>query len=523
MNSGLHDTATTGKLTDLTTDTNTGNTASPVVSSASYNFVAADVNSWLDIPAGTNWLHGKYLIVSVASNKATLSAAIGAAVLANGTLNTAVGCASVGTPTAGTFSVDYSQVAAAVFSLTGLTTAAANAIILTANATKAMVGNGILITGGTNFTTGLYVVQACTAGVSLTVDRNCTTAAGAAGTAGIGGALASHTNAATLISTVVGFRVWMKTGSYNAAASTTFAGQTRVFGYSSIRGDGTMTNGPTVTATAGSLNLFGVTNGHTGVTFAFLKVNGGGQATIVGFFLRNSSFTETRNHAYKCTATSCTTGFSGVTGVLVAALFCYADSCTTGFTRLDCFGCESKGTSGSTGFTTTATGSFVFCIASGGSLPFNMQSGGQSVLVNCTAYGGTSHGVQADYPGNNSNIVLINCIMYGNGGYGLTVSGSESTEKVVNCAFGSNTSGDISGANPKLIHVYGKITLTADPFTNAAAGDFSLNTTAGGGALLRQTGIPGAFPGGLTTGYIDVGAAQAQAGGAILARIQTGM
>ena len=34
---------------------------------------------------------------------------------------------------------------------------------------------------------------------------------------------------------------------------------------------------------------------------------------------------------------------------------------------------------------------------------------------------------------------------------------------------------------------YDDITLTADPFIDAANGDFNLNATAGGGAVLRST------------------------------------
>ena len=51
-----------------------------------------------------------------------------------------------------------------------------------------MKDNIINITGGTNFTTGHYQIISVVVGVSVTVDRNCTTAAGAAGTANIGGA-----------------------------------------------------------------------------------------------------------------------------------------------------------------------------------------------------------------------------------------------------------------------------------------------------------------------------------------------
>jgi hypothetical protein len=52
------------------------------------------------------------------------------------------------------------------------------------------------------------------------------------------------------------------------------------------------------------------------------------------------------------------------------------------------------------------------------------------------------------------------------------------------------------------------VALTAKPFTNSAGGDFSLNSTAGGGAACKGVGWPGIFPGGTTTGNIDVGAVQ---------------
>jgi hypothetical protein len=73
-----------------------------------------------------------------------------------------------------------------------------------------------------------------------------------------------------------------------------------------------------------------------------------------------------------------------------------------------------------------------------------------------------------------------------------------------NNAFGSNgTDGDGS-----FRYQEDRITLSADPFTDAAGDDYSLNATAGGGALLTRAGF----------GYLgeacDVGAVQAQGGGA---------
>jgi hypothetical protein len=51
-----------------------------------------------------------------------------------------------------------------------------------------------------------------------------------------------------------------------------------------------------------------------------------------------------------------------------------------------------------------------------------------------------------------------------------------------------------------------------DPFTNAAGGDFTLNNTAGRGALLRAAGY---YPiaGGSQIGYPDIGAYQHQDSG----------
>ena len=85
---------------------------------------------------------------------------------------------------------------------------------------------------------------------------------------------------------------------------------------------------------------------------------------------------------------------------------------------------------------------------------------------------------------------IYNCLMVGNGGYGINTdtagSGIPDRGYVDLNAFYNNTSGNYSetvlaGAND--------ITLTADPFTDAANDDYSLNNTAGGGALLRDAAL----------------------------------
>jgi hypothetical protein len=92
-----------------------------------------------------------------------------------------------------------------------------------------------------------------------------------------------------------------------------------------------------------------------------------------------------------------------------------------------------------------------------------------------------------------------NCVFYGNGGYG--VGGADVHRQIVNCAFGSNTSGNVEGT---VTYQVGDITLTADPFVDNAGDDYRPNNTAGGGALLRGASSP--WLGDYQTTQGDVGA-----------------
>src|ERR1044071_7124465 len=61
-----------------------GTTNPSVVTSATHNFVAADVGNIIRITAGSNWTTGYYQIVSVSSNAATLDRAVGTAATLSG-------------------------------------------------------------------------------------------------------------------------------------------------------------------------------------------------------------------------------------------------------------------------------------------------------------------------------------------------------------------------------------------------------------------------------------------------------
>jgi len=218
-------------LTNLVCDSGTGNTASPVVSSASYNFVAGDVGHWVYIQSNTGgWTSGWYQIASVASNKATLKAAIGAAqqvVLGFKALNTVVGCATTGTPTGGTFTIDYSQTDTAIisgrtdFAAVGASTTLTSA---TGGFTPVMVGNTFhqTTTGTGAFgVVGWYEIVSYTNATTVVLDRTPNSGtASVACTGYIGGA--ARLNAledAFLESFSPGSKLYVKAGAYTLSAS----------------------------------------------------------------------------------------------------------------------------------------------------------------------------------------------------------------------------------------------------------------------------------------------------------------
>lgn len=250
-------------LTDLTTDTNTGDTSAPVVQSASYNFAAGDVGHWLYVSTGTNWYPGWYQIQSVASNKATLSAVAGSTMaivvtgLVTGTANgvygnkNTTGIASVGTPTGGTFGIDYSQKTTSIINNTDLACAdgdAASPAVTSAGSPFGVqhVGNYIRVSAGTGYTTGWYQIVSVS-GVTATLDRAVgTDGAKTGGTFRVGGALSfnSTLDDDVMEAGTAGQVVFVKNNgtvsvgeTVSVALAGTAAGAIMLLGYNSYRGD----------------------------------------------------------------------------------------------------------------------------------------------------------------------------------------------------------------------------------------------------------------------------------------------
>lgn len=506
-----------GNLTrDATLTASSANTASPVVTCSSYTFVTADVGAWLFVRTGTNWIPGWYKIASISGsgngNTATLSAAIGAGVkYVNGDANlmsTLAGCATTASPTAGTWSIDYSQQNSAAFSLTGMTTSGATAVLLTASATLSMVGNFIQITGGTLFLTGIYAIQSVSAGTSLTLNATCTSGIGAAGAGGVGGALKTLGGAGLVA--VSSNRIWQQ---YNASpylvtsstanvAAGLISGLFRgaIIGYNTNRFLGNSdANRPTNKASGiASVNML-TPSGPIVLRNIILDGNsltgmqgfrGAGASTILfrcdALNFKNSGFFNCGT-LYECFANNCVTAAAFLTCTLAKWCAAIGSTSVPGFSGVNCDSCVASG--GGTGFTAATSNQY----------------------INCTSFGNSSEGFKFQ----TDNVSAVNCISYGNTGVGFNANAS-TIPTVETCAAGSNS----TNFDSALYVINNEITLTANPFANSGAtitvltdvwAAFALNSTAGGGASCRAAGL---------LAYEDLGAVQHQDSGGSKATVE---
>ena len=130
------------------------------------------------------------------------------------------------------------------------------------------------------------------------------------------------------------------------------------------------------------------------------------------------------------------------------------------------------------------------------------------VIANTALYGNGQHGLNYTAASGPTGLSFFNNIVYGNTGYGInsgTADYSGTKMDIHDNRFYSAGSGE----RYQFPIGVGDATLTADPFTNAAGGDFSLNNVAGGGAACRGVGYPGGLGYG-GTNYSDIGPLQVQ-------------
>lgn len=145
-----------------------------------------------------------------------------------------------------------------------------------------------------------------------------------------------------------------------------------------------------------------------------------------------------------------------------------------------------------TGVGPSAIGNLIFNVGSA----FSGAATGTNTIARNTVYGAN---VGVLNPA--SGLVIADNIFYNIATY--AIGGTTGGNPLLwNNAMGALTSGriDTTGLGT-IIEEVNAITLTADPFTNAASEDFTLNNTAGGGASCRAASL-------LFGGFADVGAVQ---------------
>ena len=425
----------------------------------------------------------------------------------------------------GASGTDWTQQTAAQYSVTDAVTNGTTTITsATASFGTDVVGNVLYIAGGTgSIVAARYEIVSRTNSTTIVVDRSTGLSAGTGATLKIGGAL--QTLATLEASNVAGNKAWIKSGTYTLTSKVTLAitgdatnGSVLWQGYQTTRGDNTGTQ-PDITSSTSALTLF-----ESGLMaarkFKNIKFSHTGASRGIGF-------DSTAGPQYPIFFDGCL--FDG----LATAVKC-DNLGASNYGEVNLFGCRIINST-SAGLKATS-GLVDSCIISDGSSVGVLVGArgsiiaGQISFVNTIIESNASHGISlgscdrspvdvqgcvfhnntGDGIGSNAGTTGVlevkNSIFTSNGGYGINVSAQSNRNAVYESnAFKSNTSGSY-GTNTTA--GTGDITLTVDPFTDAANQDFTLNATAGGGADLKSLALPTTMPFGVTTTNKNIGVAQ---------------
>ena len=421
---------------------------------------------------------------------------------------------------------DYSQQAAPQVAVTDAVTDGTTTISST-NATfeSVMIGNLIYIAGGTGSITGAwYEVITRVSPTIITVDRSTGLTTGTGATLNLGGALLTIGQAITNM--VASNIIYVRGGIYSQSAQLTIVAgansrtPSQLIGYSTTRGD---EGKPEIT--------------HDGVSGAFILVKGAGTAVRLVNFELDGVDIATRGWEFGSNYSACsnllihriaTEGIrcSGTNNIIdrvevtdMKAGASVAIHAVNGSTTIvnslihdnPCLGIDIFSNN------SFILWSLVYNNTGGSSDGVKVRGLHAATIVNNVFYGNGRDGIRLEGDSNRQTLVQNN-ILAENGGYGINgVNGAGGPWQGRNNAYHNNTSGARNN-----VSLPDDTDLSGDPFTAAGSDDFSLNNTAGAGAACRAAGFPGVYPAGLTTGFIDIGAAQHEDAGVGAASILGG-
>jgi hypothetical protein len=312
--------------------------------------------------------------------------------------------------------------------------------------------------------------------------------------------------------------IWIKAGTYTVSANPTYnaansnqATSNRITGYNATRGDNPTGSGrPTLQATGTTTTVLSPSSQGWRIAHLIIDCNNvanigvqlSGQynyawAVKVTGFKQYGLNLGAQTHGSFCEVTG---GISGAS----AGIFCGS--------AVHVFGCyvHDNPCTGIQANSTNQPSMIHRCVVANnsGSTSDGVLTDQASSVIGCTIHGNGRDGIRTS---SGQPVTLMNNLLTGNGGYGLNMANFArfAAPEFDNNAYHSNTAGTRNGCGTGTADVI----LTASPYVNSAAGDYSLNATAGGGAACRAAGLPGAFPAGLVTGYPDLGAVQHQDAG----------
>ena len=408
---------------------------------------------------------------------------------------------------------DYSQQNTPVLTVTDAATSGVGSTTLTSATggfTAAMVGNVVHLYSGTNLTEGWYEITGYTDGNTVTLDRAPDDGAGgvSGATCKVGGALGSPggLGAALANAAVSGHIAWIAGGTYTLTTTTanTSGGPIatpasialRLEGYNTTRGD--RGSPPVISAgtiTSVTLVKMGGERYRNPGFCVNLAADGNNQSGVYGFDITSANPSVC---FFLCEAYNCVVGFPRQRYAITRVRCKAYNNSSYGFAACSNLFCEAynNGSDGFYGGSDDQAVQWHHCLArNNGGDGFNEGNAYRIVISSCTAYANSGNGFSC---AGRDMLKVMNCLAVNNAGYGYADTAGMT---LINCAGYNNTSGNVQSGN---YWNDGFITLTGDPFIDAANGDFRLNNTAGAGAVLRGAGL-GVYG---QTDNQDVGAVQ---------------
>lgn len=433
---------------------------------------------------------------------------------------------------AGASGTDWSTANPAQYLLTNGQTQGTT-VILTSSAAADMVGNIAYITGGTgSVVAAWYQIISVSVGVSITVDRSTGLTAGTGTTINIGGSL--QTLPTVLLINTSGNKIFVKaeaTITTTATITLSVAGPnppsraappTRLIGYTTTRTD----KGRVAITLSTNTGLTALSCAVAGWWIDNFVIDCASLGTSTGI-----SATGNYNRVNNCKVSNFTTigiAATGASSLLIASEITAGTSAASEAVNIGAADCR-------------------YCYVHDNVCPGILGGSGGVIERNLIANnsGATSDGIivatlvriikNTIYKSGRDGIrntglsILPDLVIRGNilakNVWGINISGGTGlfadTQWDGN-AFWSNSSGtrnnmDDVATNPidavspyvnTLDVVISGTDPTNDPFTAKGSGDFTLNATAGAGALLRGTAPPASFPGATGTSNEDFGCFQ---------------